>query len=175
MWFRGLAQIWTRQLSKIPPTFNRKSLRYKLYLSWKLSTFLKVWSKRVAKGVGLPTFQHIQNLSISGHFGIVFEHLWDYFQLEDSVGGFPQLFQLCSHITQGHIPCWITHILGVVHLLVMTKPLGGVCPIVIKKALYWLIGRNLCFQFQDAFATHLSPRQFGITTKGGSETIIHGI
>jgi hypothetical protein len=55
------------------------------------------------------TFQHMLNLSTSGLFGMVFEHLQDYFHPENSMNGFPQLFQLCSHVAQGHIPCQITH------------------------------------------------------------------
>jgi hypothetical protein len=44
-------------------------------------------------------FQHMLHLSTSGPFGMVFEHLWDYFHLEDSASGFFKLFQLCYHIT----------------------------------------------------------------------------
>jgi hypothetical protein len=78
------------------------------------------------------TFQHMSNLSISGHFGMVFEHFYNYFHLEDYTNGFSQLFQLCFHITQGHILHQITHILGVAHFLTMTKFLS-VCPIVVGE------------------------------------------
>jgi hypothetical protein len=61
---------------------------------------------------------------------MVFEHL------QNSMNGFPQLFQLCFHITQGHIPRQITPILGAAHLFAMTKPIGGVHPIVVKETLY---------------------------------------
>jgi hypothetical protein len=64
---------------------------------------------------------------------MVFEHLWDYFHLEDLMNGLPQLFQLCFHIAQGHIPPQIARILGVARLLAMTKPLGGVRPIVMGE------------------------------------------
>jgi hypothetical protein len=47
--------------------------------------------------------------------------------------GFPQLFQLCFHIAQGHIPFQIAHVIGIAHLLAMTKPLGGVHPIVVGE------------------------------------------
>jgi hypothetical protein len=43
------------------------------------------------------------------------------------------------------------------------------------EALYRLISCILCLQFCEAFATHFSPHQFGVVTKGGCETIIHGI
>jgi len=43
------------------------------------------------------------------------------------------------------------------------------------ETLYWLTSHTLCFQFHNVFATHFSPHQFGIVTKGGCEAIIHGI
>jgi hypothetical protein len=52
------------------------------------------------------------------------------------VNAFPQLFQLCFHIAQGHIPCRIAHILGVVYLFAMTKPLSEVRPITVEETLY---------------------------------------
>jgi hypothetical protein len=58
---------------------------------------------------------------------MVFEHLQNYFHLEYSTNGFPQLFQLCFHIAEG---------LGTTCLLVMTKPLGGIRPIAMGKTLY---------------------------------------
>jgi hypothetical protein len=50
------------------------------------------------------TFQHMSRMSISGLFRMVFEHLQDFFHPKDSASGFPQLFQLCFHITKSHIP-----------------------------------------------------------------------
>jgi hypothetical protein len=76
------------------------------------------------------------NLSTCGTFGMVFEHQEDYFHPKDSMSGFPQLFQFCSHVAQGHIPRQIAHILGATHFLAMTKPIGGVHPIAVKKTLY---------------------------------------
>jgi hypothetical protein len=43
------------------------------------------------------------HLSVSGVFGMVFEHLQDSFDLEDLVSGFIQLHQLCSHVAAIHI------------------------------------------------------------------------
>jgi hypothetical protein len=115
------------------------------------------------------------HLSISIFFNMIFEHLWNYFHLENSASEFAQLFQLCSHITQGDIPHWIAHVFGAARLLTLTKALGGVRPIVVGKILYQLMSYTLCLQFQNAFVTHFSPHQFGIVTKGGCETTIHGI
>jgi hypothetical protein len=75
-------------------------------------------------------------LSPSGPFGMVSKHLRDCFHLEDLVGGFLQLFQLCFHIAQGHISPQIAHVLGAACLLAMTKPSGGVHPIAMGETLY---------------------------------------
>jgi len=40
----------------------------------------------------------MSHLLASGPFGMVFEHIWDYFQPKNSTSGFLQLFQLCFHI-----------------------------------------------------------------------------
>jgi hypothetical protein len=68
-----------------------------------------------------------------------------------------------------------THIPRATYLLTMTKPSSGVFPIAIREALYRLTSYILCLQFRNAFATHFSPHQFKIATKGERETIIHGI
>ncbi len=60
-------------------------------------------------------------------------------------------------------------------LLTLTKSLGGVCPIVVEKTLYQLMICTLCLQFRNAFATHFSPHQFGVATKGECETMIFSI
>jgi hypothetical protein len=41
--------------------------------------------------------------------------------------------------------------------------------------LYELISNVLCLQFHETFATHFSPHQFGVATKGGCEIVIHSI
>jgi len=63
-------------------------------------------------------------------------------------------------------PPQIAHVLGVASLLTMTKPSGGIHPIVVGE---------ICLQFCEVFATHFSPHQFGVATKGGYEAIIHSI
>jgi len=117
----------------------------------------------------------MSHLSINGHSRIVLEHFRDCFLSKDSMNGFPQLFQFCFHITHGHIPPQIAHVFGVVRLLTMTKPSSGVCCIGVGETLCWFTSYILCLQFYKAFATHFSPHQFGVTTKGGCEVVIHGI
>jgi hypothetical protein len=100
-------------------------------------------------------FQHMPHLLASGHYGMVFEHLQDFFNLEDLASGFLQLFQLCFHIVKGHIPLQIAHDFGAACLLT-TKPLSGVHPIAVGGALYRFISRDLCIQFHDTLQ-HISP------------------
>ncbi len=106
---------------------------------------------------------------------MVFEHLQDCFHPKSSKNGFLQLFQFCSHIIKGLIPLRIALVLGMAHLLTITKPSSVVHPIVMGEAMYRFTSCTLCLQFHDAFVTHFSSHQFEITTKGGCETIIHGI
>jgi hypothetical protein len=76
---------------------------------------------------------------------------------------------------QDRIPHRIIYVLGEACFIAMTKLLGGVCFIIVTEPLYQLINHALCFQFCDAFATHLSLHEFDVATKGGCEAIIHGI
>jgi len=66
-------------------------------------------------------------------------------------------------------------VLGANHLLAMTKPSGGVRPIIVGEALYQLTSHALCLQFRRVYATHFSPHQFGVATKGGYEVVMHDI
>jgi hypothetical protein len=52
---------------------------------------------------------------------------------------------------------------------------SGVRPIAVRGVVYQFTSHVICFQFCDVFASHFSPHQFKIATKGGCETIIHGI
>jgi hypothetical protein len=89
---------------------------------------------------------------------MTFEHLRDYFHPKYLASGFPQLFQLCFYIAQGHIPPQIACVFGVAHLLAMNKPLSGIHPIIMGKTLYRFTSCFLCFQFCEAFVTHFSPQ-----------------
>ncbi len=79
------------------------------------------------------TFQSMPHLLANGLFKMGFEHLWNYFHLENSTSGFFQLFQLCSHFTQGHIPPRIARVFGVACLLTMIKLLSGIRPIIVGE------------------------------------------
>jgi hypothetical protein len=45
----------------------------------------------------------------------------------------------------------------------------------VREMLYQFTSHILCLRFCNAFVTHFSPHQFKVATKGGYETIIHGI
>jgi hypothetical protein len=57
----------------------------------------------------------------------------------------------------------------------MTKPSNGIHPIAVGETLYRFTSYVWCLQFHETFATHFSPHQFGVATKGGYETVIHDI
>ncbi len=84
-------------------------------------------------------------------------------------------FNFIFHIAEGHILPQIAHVLEMARLLAMTKPLGGIHPIAVGEPLYRFTSRALCLQFCEAFVTHFSPHQFGVTIRGGCEVVIHDI
>ncbi len=106
---------------------------------------------------------------------MLFEHLKNLFDLEDSTSGFPQLFQVCSHVVIGHILRPIAQVFGVARLLALAKPFGSIQLIIVGEILYWLVSRTLCLQFCDTFFIHLSLHQFGVVVKGPCEVVIHNI
>ncbi|KAL2635415.1 hypothetical protein R1flu_006894 [Riccia fluitans] len=106
---------------------------------------------------------------------MVFELLRDCFTPEDLASGFDLLFELCTHIAQGRVSPSMAYLLGASRLLALEKPSGGVRPIAVGEVLYRLVARTLGFQFREALADHFSPLQFGVATRGGCETIIHGL
>jgi len=70
---------------------------------------------------------------MNGPSGMVFEHIWDYFHLEDSMNEFLQLFWLSFHIAHGHIPPRIGCVLGATCFLAMIKSSNVVCSIIVGK------------------------------------------
>ncbi|KAL2634214.1 hypothetical protein R1flu_005693 [Riccia fluitans] len=106
---------------------------------------------------------------------MVFELLSDFFTLKDPASGFDFLFDLCTHIAQGQLSAPMAYLLGASCLLALEKPSRGVRPITVGEVLYRLIAHSLGFQFWEALADHFIPLQFGVATRGGSKTIIHGL
>jgi hypothetical protein len=64
---------------------------------------------------------------------------------------------MCSYVVAGHIFKSITKALGVVRMLALAKPLGGIQQIVLGEVFYQLMNKTFFFQFCDAFFVHLSP------------------
>jgi hypothetical protein len=84
-------------------------------------------------------------------------------------------FNFVLHFAHGHIPPQIAHVFGLAYLLAMTKLLGGVRPIIVRKTLYRFTSHIWCLQFHNTFATNFSPHQFGVATKDSYEVVIHDI
>jgi hypothetical protein len=57
----------------------------------------------------------------------------------------------------------------------LEKQFGGIRPIVISEVTYQLIAHRLIIQFKDIFTEHFNPHQFGVTTCGGCEIMVHNI
>ncbi|KAL2629177.1 hypothetical protein R1flu_013863 [Riccia fluitans] len=75
----------------------------------------------------------------------------------------------------GRLSTPTAYLLGALCLLALEKPSGGVRPIAVGEVLYRLVASSMGFQFREAVADHFSPLQFGMATRGGYETIIHGL
>jgi hypothetical protein len=69
----------------------------------------------------------------------------------------------------------MVHILGVISLSVLPKPLGDIQPIILGEALYRLVNRVLFLQFHDMFSFHMLLHQFNVVIKGGFKALVHGI
>ncbi|KAL2653717.1 hypothetical protein R1flu_021845 [Riccia fluitans] len=106
---------------------------------------------------------------------MVFELLRDCFIPKDSTSGFDLLFQLCTHVAQGHLSLATARLLGASRLLAIEKDSCGVRPISVGEALYRLVARSLSLHFRATFSDHFEPWQFGVATHGGCETIVHGL
>jgi hypothetical protein len=49
----------------------------------------------------------------------------------------------------------------------------SICPITISEVTYHIVARKLTIQFKDIFMKHCSPHEFGVTTHGGCEIMVH--
>lgn len=95
------------------------------------------------------------HLSTREHSSIVFEHLWDVFNLKEFANNFIHLHQLNSHVAMDHFLGSIVHILGATKLLTLAKPSGGIKPIAMGKVFYQLVNGALCLQLQYVFSYNL--------------------
>lgn len=90
---------------------------------WEIANQLRFWTSlhRLFKVI----FNTLLVL-VNGLLGMIFEHSQKKLKhLKYSLSGFSQLFQLCFHIAQKHIPNYIIHLLEMACLLAIVKLLGG--------------------------------------------------
>jgi hypothetical protein len=66
-------------------------------------------------------------------------------------------FEVCGHITQGHVPLSISHFLSTFRLLPLEKQLRDICSIMIGEVTYHLVAYTLAIQFKDIIVKHFSP------------------
>jgi hypothetical protein len=79
---------------------------------------------------------------MSAHgFGMVFEHLRNSFDLEDSRSCFIQFHQLCFHVAFGCILWSMGRIIGASRFLILAKPFNGIRLVVVGKAFYHLMSK----------------------------------
>jgi hypothetical protein len=56
----------------------------------------------------------------------VYELLQDYFVLDDYINDFDLIFEIFEHITCGHVPPLVSHLLVASRLLTLEKKIRGV-------------------------------------------------
>jgi len=64
---------------------------------------------------------------------MVFEHLQNSFDFEDSMSRFFQLHQLCSHVIVNHIPRSMAWVIGANWFLALAKPSNDMCSVIVRK------------------------------------------
>jgi hypothetical protein len=88
---------------------------------------------------------------------MIYEFLWDCFVLDNSACGFDFFFEICEHITCGHILPLVSCLLVALRLLDLEKQVENVQPITIGELIYRLVVHTLTIQFKNTFAEHFSP------------------
>jgi hypothetical protein len=120
-------------------------------------------------------FVFLSHFSLDGPSSMVHELLRNYFVPNDSTSGFNLFFEVCGHITQGHVPLSISHLFFRSQLLMLKKQFGNIHPIAFSEVTYHLVVCTLAIQFKDVFAKHFNPHQFGVVTHDGCKIVIHGV
>jgi len=86
---------------------------------------------------------HSPHLSSDSLLNMVYELVWHCFVLNDFANGFDFCFEICMHITCGHVPPSVSHMFVTTWLLVLGKQVGGVRLIMIGKVIYRLVAYTL--------------------------------
>ncbi len=88
---------------------------------------------------------------------MVYELLCDCFVLNNFVSGFDLFFEVCGHITQGHVPPSVLHLLFTSWFIVLEKQSKGIHLVTIGDVTYRLIAHTLAIEFKVIFAEHFGP------------------
>jgi len=86
---------------------------------------------------------HFPHLSSNNPSGMVYELLRDYFVPNDSTNGFDLFLKICKHITCGHVPSLISHLLITSWLITLEKQIENIQPITIGEVIYQLVTHTL--------------------------------
>jgi hypothetical protein len=97
------------------------------------------------------TLAIIPHLSLSGLYGMVYDHLSNYFILKNPSLGFSELFQAIVVIAHGDIFRSMALMLGVNKLLVMARDSKGLHLIAIGKMFSSIISCFIISQLQMSF------------------------
>ena len=122
--------------------------------------------------IWLASLRGAPRKSGAGASGSRLEH-WQVVLCDDRAS--EAVFRVADTIARGCLPggrlgsAACAFLLGA--LTPLRKPDGGIRPIAVPEPLRRLVGRTLCRQYKDSFATALSPQQCAVGLEGGAEVM----
>ena len=88
-----------------------------------------------------------------------------------------ELYRLLALVAQelgrGHAPPQARQLLSGASLVALPKPAGGHRPIAVGETLRRVVGKCLAAEAKEDARRHLEPRQLGVGTPAGAETVVH--
>ncbi|CAE7290268.1 unnamed protein product [Symbiodinium sp. CCMP2456] len=95
--------------------------------------------------------------------------------LLDDTAGVEALHGVAELLARAELPASAASALGLGRLVALSKPAGGVRGIVVGDFLWRLVARSLAQQFAPAFEAATNPHQFALSTRAGSEALVHSL
>jgi hypothetical protein len=81
-------------------------------------------------------------------------------------------FVLASFIAFGRVPSRSTPLLSASRLIALSKPTGGIRPIVIGECLLRVVGKAICRQLRPAFSSIHAPMQRSVGVASGAHALV---
>ncbi len=122
----------------------------------------------------VSTLVHSLHFFFDDPLGMVYELLWNCFISNNFVMVRPLFQGMWAHCSKS---CSTFNIAFIFCILIFNVGESNlkVCPIMIGEMTCRLVAHILAIQFRDIIAEHFNCHQFGVTTHGGCETMVHDV